>query len=144
MKVDPTHLTPSGHARKWFIAAVAASLVLAGCAATNATPEQVVAQRASERWVHNINGDWKSSYEMLTPAYRQLHSQREYQSQFKGAVNWVRAEVANVTCEPEKCEVRMALTVTSPLARGKGDTITTFFNETWLNEGGRWYYYEKP
>lgn len=143
MKIDAT--VPAAVRQTSRCAAVlAAVLALAGCATAVATPEEQVTRLAQERWAHKINGDWKSAYEMLTPAYRQLHSQREYQAQFKGAVNWQRAEVASTSCEPQKCEVRIALTVTSPLARGKGDTIHTFFNETWLNEGGHWYYYEKP
>lgn len=143
MKIDAT--IPAAVRQTSRCAAVlAAVLALAGCATAVATPEAQVARLAHERWAHKINGDWKSAYEMLTPAYRQLHSQREYQSQFKGAVNWQRAEVASTSCEPQKCEVRIGLTVTFPLARGKGDTIHTFFNETWLNEGGHWYYYEKP
>lgn len=143
MKIDAT--VPAAVRQTSRCAAVlAAVLALAGCATAVATPEEQVTRLAQERWAHKINGDWKSAYAMLTPAYRQLHDQREYQSQFKGGVNWLRAEVASTTCEPQKCEVRIGLTVTSPLARGKVDTITTFFNETWLNEGGRWYYYEKP
>lgn len=125
----------------------AAMAALAGCATTATTtsaPEQQVSQLASQRWGHLIDGQWQKAYDMLTPAYRSLHDLREYQSQFKGAVQWRRAEVANTTCEAEKCEVRIELTVASPFGRGKGDTISTFFTETWLNEGGRWYYYEKP
>lgn len=125
----------------------AAALAATGCASmggTGATPEAQVAQLANQRWAHLIAGDWQKAYNMLTPGYRNLHDLREYQAQFKGAVNWKKAEVASTTCEPEKCEVRIELTVVSPFARGKGDTISTFFNETWLKEGDRWYYYEKP
>ncbi|PVY91776.1 hypothetical protein C8C95_2634 [Acidovorax sp. 99] len=123
---------------------VVAMVALSGCATTAMTPEQQTSQLASQRWGYLIDGQWQKAYDMLTPAYRSLHDLREYQSQFKGAVQWKRAEVASTTCEAEKCEVRIELTVASPFGRGKGDTISTFFTETWLNEGGRWYYYEKP
>lgn len=126
------------------VALVAAMVALSGCATTVMTPEQQTSQLASQRWGYLIDGRWQKAYDMLTPAYRNLHDLREYQSQFKGAVQWRRAEVASTTCEAEKCEVRIELTVASPFGRGKGDTISTFFTETWLNEGGRWYYYEKP
>lgn len=126
------------------VALVAAVAALSGCATTATPPEQQTSQLASQRWGYLIDGQWQKAYDMLTPAYRNLHDLREYQSQFKGAVQWKRAEVANATCEAEKCEVRIELTVASPFGRGKGDTISTFFTETWLNEGGRWYYYEKP
>jgi hypothetical protein len=125
----------------------AAALASTGCASmggAGATPEAQVAQLADQRWGHLIAGDWQKAYNMLTPGYRNLHDLREYQGQFKGAVQWKKAEVATTTCEPEKCEVRIELTVASPFGRGKADTISTFFNETWLKEGDRWYYYEKP
>lgn len=126
--------------------AVAASAALAGCAATSLTdsPEQTVTQLAQQRWSHLIDGRWADAYAMLTPAYRALHPLREYQAGFKGAVGWKRANVTAVTCEPEKCDVRMELVVTNPMARRADDTLSTNFSETWLKEDGRWYHYEKP
>lgn len=122
----------------------ATALLAAGCATTADAPDQQVSRLANQRWGYLIDGQWQKAYDMLTPGYRNLHDLREYQSQFKGAVQWRRAEVAQATCEAEKCDVRIELTVASPFARGKGDTISTFFTETWLKEDGRWYYYEKP
>ena len=137
--------TPIGHVRRIGLVAVAL-LALSGCASTTpaGTPEQVVAQLAQQRWAHLIDGNWASAYAMLTPAYRALHTQRDYQSSFKGAVTWRSTKVTATTCEPEKCEVRMELTISNPMARRADDTITTNFTETWLQDGGRWYHYEKP
>ncbi|MGB4059273.1 MAG: hypothetical protein WBK26_03575 [Burkholderiaceae bacterium] len=129
------------------IGTIALALVaLSGCASTTpaGTPEQVVGQLAQQRWAHLIDGRWTDAYAMLTPAYRALHTQREYQGTFKGAVTWKSTKVLNTTCEPEKCEVRMELTISNPMARRADDTITTNFTETWLQDGGRWYHYEKP
>lgn len=124
--------------------AATALMALAGCAVTTATPEQQVTALANQRWQHLVGGEWQKAYNMLTPAYRQLHDLRQYQSGFSGAVQWRRAEVATVACEPERCEARIELTVASPFPRRPGETISTFFTETWLREEGRWYYYEKP
>lgn len=129
------------------IGTVALALVaLYGCASTTptGTPEQVVAQLAQQRWAHLIDGRWADAYAMLTPAYRALHAQREYQGTFKGAVTWKSTKVLDTACEPEKCEVRMELTISNPMARRADDTISTNFTETWLQDGGRWYHYEKP
>lgn len=135
-----------GKAGRHLRRAMAATVVmaLAGCAATTATPEQQVATLAHQRWQHLVGGEWQKAYNMLTPAYRQLHDLRHYQSGFSGAVQWKRAEVATVACEPERCEARIELTTASPFARRPGETISTFFTETWLLEEGRWYYHEKP
>lgn len=126
--------------------AVAALLALGGCAsnAPAGSPEQVVSQLAQQRWVHLLDGRWAEAYAMLTPAYRALHTQREYQSGFKGAVQWRGAKVIEATCEVDKCEVRVELTVQNPMARRADDTFSTNFTETWLQDGGGWYHYEKP
>lgn len=129
------------------IGTVALALVaLSGCASTmpTGTPEQVVAQLAQQRWTHLIDGNWASAYAMLTPAYRALHTQRDYQNSFKSAAIWKTTQVISATCEAEKCEVRMELTVQNPMARRADDTLATNFTETWLQDGGRWYHYEKP
>lgn len=124
----------------------AALLALAGCASTTPAgpPEQVVAQLAQQRWAHLMDGRWADAYAMLTPAYRALHTQREYQATFKGTATWKSTKVISTTCEPEKCELRLELTIGNPVARRANDTLTTNFTETWLQEGGRWYHYEKP
>lgn len=126
--------------------AVAALLALSGCASNSPAgmPEQVVAQLAQQRWAHLLDGNWADAYAMLTPAYRALHTQREYQGGFKGAVQWRSAKVVATTCEAETCEVRVELTVQNPMARRADDTFSTNFTETWLKDDGRWYHYEKP
>ena len=126
--------------------AVTALLTLAGCTSSPppSTPEQVVAQLAQQRWDHLIEGRWSDAYAMLTPGYRSLHTQREYQGSFKGATTWQSTKVNGIACEPERCEVRIELTIKNPMARRANDTFSTNFTETWLQEGGRWYHYEKP
>jgi hypothetical protein len=129
--------------------AAAALLALAGCAtapggAPTGAPEQVVAQLAQQRWAHLIDGRWAEAYAMLTPGYRSLHTQREYQNGFKGASTWRSVKVNAVSCEPERCEVGIELTVANPLARRGNNTFSTNFTETWLQEGSHWYHYEKP
>lgn len=133
------------HKRAMLAAGLAALVGLGGCAAPAVgTPEQVVTQLANQRWQHLLAGHWDAAYHMLTPAYRALHSQKEYQASFAGAVNWRAAEVLATTCEPEKCTVRIKLTVQTPLSRKPGDVLDTHFDEIWLPEANRWYHYEKP
>lgn len=134
------------HARQLVIGlGVGCALVLQGCAtAPPALPEKVITQLANQRWQHKLDGDWDKAYAMLTPAYRALRTRADYQKQFSGAAAWKNAEVVSAACEPEACKLRVTLTLATPLARRPGDTLSTTFDETWLRQGGSWYYYEQP
>lgn len=134
------------HSRGCVAVALVAALALAGCAtpAANQTPEQRVAARADQRWQHLLAGRFDQAYALLTPAYRALHTAQDYRGTFLGAVKWRGVKIVNTTCEPEKCEVRVELTVVNPLARRPDDTFATHFSETWLLSEGDWYHYEKP
>lgn len=117
---------------------------LSGCAPlVSEAPEARVETAVNERWAHLVEGRWAEAYAMLSPAYRALYTQRDYQNTFRGAVRWKRAKAVNVACEPEKCEVRVELVVTSPLARRDDDTLTTYISESWILDGGKWYFVEK-
>ena len=121
------------------------AVLVQGCAtAPVATPEQAVTHRANQRWRHMLAGDWDKAYAMLTPAYRALHTRAEYQKNFSGAVAWRNAEVVAAACEADVCKLRVTITIATPLARRANDTITTTADETWLQDGGNWYHYEKP
>lgn len=118
--------------------------LLSGCAPlVSASPEVRVEAAVNERWVHLVEGRWTEAYAMLSPGYRALYSQRDYQNTFRGAVRWKRAKAVKVACEPEKCEVRVELVVASPLARRDDDTLTTYITESWILDGGKWYFVEK-
>jgi len=45
----------------------------------------------------------------------------------------------NVKCEPEACQVRLAVTAKLPFA---GSEVTTGLDETWLLIDGNWYYHK--
>lgn len=127
-------------------AAVLGAVTLQGCATGGSTvpPELQVTRKANERWKDLVAGEWSRAYAKLVPSYRELHDLTEYKKTFKGDVKWVGAEVASTTCEPEKCNVRVKLTVELPMARRPGETLSTYIDETWLHDQGNWYYYQAP
>lgn len=123
----------------------ALALLGAGCATvSNLPPEQEVTQLANQRWAMLVQGDWSSAYKQLVPSYREVRDLRQYRNGFAGSVRWVRGEVVSAQCEVDKCQLRVKLTTEVPLARRPGDTLDTYFDETWLNVAGRWYYYQAP
>jgi hypothetical protein len=128
----------------FYFSAAALTASLAGCAAVpdNRPPEEVVRQRASERAEAFVKGDLDRSYSLLAPSYRKLRDADAYKRGFGNSARWEKAEVKNVTCEPQRCKVAISASV-KPLIRARfGDTITVQFEETWLLEEGNWWLYQ--
>ena len=127
-----------------YFSAATLALALAGCASlsANKSPEEVVRQRATERVEAFVKGDIDRSYALTAPSYRKLRDLDAYRRTFGAAARWEKAEVKNVSCEPVRCKVAIAVGV-KPLIRGRfGDTITVQFEETWLLEDGNWWLYQ--
>lgn len=123
------------------LAAMAAT-ALVGCATISSTPEQVVQQRATEYWKARIAGDHAKAYALSTPSYRKLHTVEQFRMQFGGAASLKDAEPINVTCEPEKCTVRIKISAAPALVGMNLGTIATHLSETWLLEDGQWWRYQ--
>ena len=126
-------------------AGCAAVALLGGCASLdNATPEQAVQQRATERWQALIAGDFKKAYEYLAPSYRAVSSFERYNEGLNGGAPWVKADVARVVCESaEKCTAGIRIeSKAAPVMHFHGN-IVTGVDETWLLEDGKWWLYQK-
>lgn len=124
-------------------------MVMSGCASLSTrAPEEVVAERAADRWAGLIKGDFKKAYSYNTPGYRGMVTQQRFQ-ETRGRDGRVKAaEVYKVTCEEkDKCTARMKLTAYAPLVSsariGKPSLIETYVNETWLLEDGKWWFFQK-
>jgi hypothetical protein len=127
----------------FYFSAATLALALAGCASVSASrsPEEVVRQRATERAQAFVKGDYDRSG-LTAPSYRKLRDLDAYKRSFGPGASWAKAEVKNVSCEPVRCKVAIAVGV-KPLIRGRfGDTITVQFEETWLLEDGNWWLYQ--
>lgn len=122
------------------LAAMAAA-ALAGCATISSTPEKAVQQRASEYWKARVAGDHAKAYALSSPSYRKLQTVEQFSMQFGSAASLKGAEPVNVTCEPEKCTVRIKISAAPALAGMNLGTIDTHLSETWLLEDGQWWRY---
>lgn len=120
-------------------AASIVSLVTVGCATMESTPEQAVTKRANDYWAARASGDYAKAYQLLTPSYRKLRTQEQFRSQFGSGAAIKGGEVYKAECEPEKCTVRIKITASPALMNVKVGTISTFVDETWLLEDGRWW-----
>lgn len=118
-----------------------ATLALAGCASQpKLTPEEIVKQRADERWQYLVKGDLEKAYGMLTEGYRKITPYDTYRSRITNGL-WIKGQAVEVTCEPEKCEARIHLESKPPLGSRFGGNIDMYFNETWLLEDGQWRFF---
>jgi len=127
------------------LAAAMAALALAGCATPgSAAPEQQVQERATLFWKARTSADPKTAYSLLTPAYRDLRNEQDFTRQFGPSAPVMRSEVAKVTCEPEKCTVRMALTAKPSVPGLSLPVVTAYMDETWLLVDGQWWRHEEP
>ncbi len=121
--------------------------ILGGCASMGAgTKEDVVTQRANERWAALIKGDINAAYVYNTPGYRANVSTQKYIEQRGKDVRVLKGEVLKVTCETDdKCVAQVRLTATAPflLTQKKPSQIVTHVDETWLLENGQWWIFER-
>ena len=123
----------------------ALALVLTACAtATPSTPEDLVRQRAEERWGALVKQDFQKAYDYMTPSYRAVVSSEQFKSQFGAAGQWTNAIVHAVTCEAESCDVQMRITtkVNVPQMAMRIPEVTTYMTEKWVREEGQWWRYD--
>jgi uncharacterized protein YchJ len=125
-------------------AAALSALVLAACATVSGTPEEQVAQLAQQRWDALIKRDFDAAYDYAQPGFRAAVPRESYKNRFGSAGQWKAAQIHSVTCEAERCIARIYLTtavMVPTFARDIPET-STYFNETWVRDEGRWWYVE--
>lgn len=125
-------------------ALVISALITAGCAViAPITPEAAVVQRASAYWKARQAGQIDKVYALTAPSFRQVHTLDQFRQQFGAATTVKQVEVAHVTCESEKCVVRLKLGVSPALPGLKIGTVDTYLDEIWLLEDGQWWRFQE-
>jgi len=90
---------------------------------------------AEGRWGALLRGDVTAAYAYLSPATRSSVSLLQYQQRIRVGF-WKRAVVDTITCEPEACKV--GVTITYDYGSVKG--VETPLTESWVKEGGKWWF----
>jgi hypothetical protein len=114
---------------------------LTGCAGVGVKPDgdadakSVVAKRAQSRWGALIKGDLAAAYEYLSPGTRSVLSLEEYGARIR-TMRWKKTSVDSVVCERDRCDVAIMLEYSYRDIK----SIETRQIETWLHEGGNWWY----
>jgi hypothetical protein len=131
--------------RRAWAAALAATLLLGGCASlSGATPEEQVTRLAQKRWDALIQRNFDAAYDLAQPGFRAVVSREAYKKRFGDALQWKSVQIHDTTCEAERCTVRIRLTSINHVpgfARSIPE-ITGYFDETWIRDDGSWWFYE--
>ena len=124
---------------------LATTLLVVGCAGPykSGGPEAIVKERAEQRWQSLLKGDFDAVYKLTTPSYRAVSSLERFRGKFGNAAQWTDANVVSVNCEPKKCLVTLEVEA-RPVARGSlKDPVSTAVKETWVEEEGQWWLYQR-
>lgn len=123
------------------LAAVFAA-ALTGCASLpGRDATTTVHERAQARWNALVAGQIDKAYSYTAPSFRAITPYDTYRGSFGAGASWQSAEVIDVRCETERCEVDVRLRIQLPV-RSVGP-ITTDTKEVWIQENGRWWLYQK-
>lgn len=115
--------------------------MVSGCAAMRPVPADAAAEvreRADQRWQHLVAGRLDEAYAYLSPGSRERVTAPYYKGSLKPGM-WRGAKVAGVECETDVCKVQVALKYEYMRPGVKYESERTL-DETWIREGGQWWY----
>jgi hypothetical protein len=119
------------------------TLLLAGCAGAPSSPDQVVKERAEQRWEAIFARDYSKAYEFYSPGYRSQYSAVDLEIALRvQKVRWTSAKYIDHACNEDICKVRFNLSyrVAAPVPGvnvwNGWDTI----EEQWVRTSGKWWY----
>lgn len=125
-------------------AALAALLVLGGCASVSApaTPEAAVQARSQQRLKLLEAQKFDDAYEYLAPSYRAITDRKAYRRTFGGGASWVNPEATKVECPDDKrCKVTVELGVRVAAPGFSSQPVPSTIWETWVKEDGQWWFF---
>ena len=128
-----------------FVLILAVLLSTAGCAVFETRPpEEVVAERAMEQANYLMAGDFEAALEYMTPSFQNGPQAQDYRRDKAAVPSWNAASIKWVKCDeveaPERCEVRVMVTVVRPPSITVPITIP--LDDTWILVEGIWYQFD--
>lgn len=111
------------------------------------SPKEIVAQQAQARWQALLEGRLETAYEYLAPTYREVNSFAVYRKKMQRINLWKSFELDEVTCEEERCIVKLNAVMQVPAPHPRGEPMETFssLNEVWVYDATlkKWFYVPK-
>ncbi len=104
-------------------------------------PEEIVKQRALERWAIREQGKVDGLYEFLSPAKRQTVTKSTYETQLDSGIKYFDVEVRGVVCEQDNSVCQVTLYVGFEMANQYGkNKAGTVLEEKWVKEDKQWWF----
>lgn len=120
---------------------------LAGCATApgiDKPAEKKVAENAQAYWNAVVADDYKTTYGMMTPGYRERMTYEQHIVRNQPFAKFLSAKILQVACsQPDSCAVDVSVNYKDMnLGRRviKGEQSSTF-QDRWILDGGRWWRY---
>jgi len=117
-------------------------VVLAACSDPR-PPEEIVAERAQARWDAIGERDFQKAWEFYSPGFREKTSAELFSVELaRRPVRWESAEVQQVNCADQRCEVSVEVDYSVPGASGPlaGYEGSREVDEIWIELDGVWWY----
>lgn len=116
------------------------SLIVGGCGGlqTQSDPHELVERRSLAHAQALIDGDFKKALQYTTPAFRKGRGMEYYTRSYAGASSWNKAEIKNVTCSGDRCDVTVMINYQAYRA---GFENMRSMEERWIKVDGGWYLY---
>lgn len=118
--------------------------LMSGCAET---VEDIDAKTVA-RWNALINSNYEESYQYIAPSYRELEDFMTYKMRIQKTqlnIQWNEVEFLGKECAKDTCDIKIKMNYTYKFSRrafGEATADTTI-EESWIKDGGKWYYLPK-
>lgn len=98
-------------------------------------PQDIVKERAEQRWAALLKGDFAAAYEYLSAGSKAITEKKNYVVMYKTGF-WKSAVLDKVACpNSETCEADFTIEY-----EFKGRRMKTPLREKWIREGSNWVY----
>lgn len=115
--------------------------VLAGCASyPSKSPQDMVASRAQKHMEFVMEQDFSKALKYVSPASRSRVGVQGYQRMYGGVGMWVAADVSEVKCREEVCDVTLRIEYKIRSSSLTGYTKTS---QRWIKLDDEWWIYYK-
>lgn len=119
-----------------------AAVFASGCSTLGVkkSDEEVVRDRAQARADALLKGDVEAAWKYTSPTYRQGVGVKAYAANVGGIGNWTHAEVDNVACEENRCDVQVMVTYSIKKFNLEN---TRPLDEVWIKSDGQWWIFHR-
>lgn len=117
------------------------AMLLAACG-DNTPPEEIVKQRALERWAIREQGKVAGLYDFISPAKRQTVDRDAYEKRFYNPdFKYYDVVFKNISCQAEQNTCRIKLHVDYEVSGQYGNNRAgTELTETWAKQDNQWWF----